>query len=89
MVVEILVIRSLKLGRLPSLKLNRVMQDAFSLTITVTEKTKEPSLDIFSSVKKSGVEFKAEFFCPAQAIFTTVVPMNGDSRTLRLGRVNV
>jgi hypothetical protein len=65
------------------------MQDVCCITINVTDKTKGLSLDVFSSVNKSVVEFKADFFCPAHAPFTAVVQANGDSRALCVGSENI
>jgi hypothetical protein len=71
------------------LNVNRVIQDVGCITINVTDKKKGPSLDVYSSVNKIVVEFKADFFCPAHASFIAVVSANGHSRTLCVGRENV
>lgn len=52
-------------------------------------KKKGLSLDVFSSVNKSVVIFKADFYCATNAIFIATFPANGDPRTFCSGRENI
>jgi hypothetical protein len=64
------------------LDVNRFMQDVSCITINVSNKPKGHFLDVFSSVNKSVAEFKADFFCPAHALFIAPVGVNSDTITL-------
>ena len=52
------------------------------------EKTKERSLDVLSSIKRSIVAVKAIFLCLAHALIITLVQVNVDPKyaSYRLGR---
>ena len=55
----------------------------------MTEETKWPLLDVFSSAKKIIFVFKAGLLCVTHALSVAVVPVNVDPSTLCLGRVNI